>query len=360
MMKPFAYVAQMLYEFDIMSTSLPDIGDANMTPEYISESSSLSFDMPLCPKNKRLKGINVTFKYAISSDECAWFCKINMVNGVGDLLYNPKVFGKPKFGDSCVWLSYWPIGHTLKTGDTVNVSIVVLSGLEVHECGVSLVYSDVETLEKNIKCAEILGGNMSGFHLSTGAYYLCRRDFFELVEVGRLTPDWFRILAGDTIDYNGMSLNLVKLQTKKIFSYFVFYVTEVRGWRKVDRPKQMNPTFTELKTIRCIIHGPQMEDIYDMAKMSKSSIDAKTLAFTSSLLERETKSGSRSELIDETTQYDYLQAVDVIQCSIESATVSDDDKQLKEINTTTQIAMARLEYEFCTILTSHAALIEIE
>ncbi|KAL8252516.1 hypothetical protein R6Q59_036209 [Mikania micrantha] len=270
---------QMLYEFDIMSTSLPDIRYPNMTPEYISKSSSLSFDIPLCPKNKMLKGIDVTFKYAILSDECTWFCKISMVNGVGDLLYNPKVFGKLAFGDLCVWLSYWPIGHTLKTGDTVNVSIVVLSGLEVHECGVTLVYSDVETLENNMECEEILGGNLSGFRLSTGAYYLCRRDFFELVEVGRLTPDWFRILAGDTIDY-----------------------TEVRGWRKVGRPKQVNPTFTELKTIRCIIHGPQMEDIYNMAKMSKSSIDDKTLAFTSSLLERETKSGSRSELLDETTQ----------------------------------------------------------
>ncbi|KAD4585097.1 hypothetical protein E3N88_22698 [Mikania micrantha] len=270
---------QMLYEFDIMSTSLPVIRYPNVTPEYISKSSSLSFDMPLCPKNKRLKGIDVTFKYTISNGECAWFCKISMVNGVGDLLYNPKVFGKPTFGDLCVWLSYWPIGHTLKTGDTVNVSIVVLSGLEVHECGVTLVYSDVETLENNMECEEILGGNLSGFHLSTGAYYLCRRDFFELVEVGRLTPDWFKILAGDTIDY-----------------------TEVRGWRKVGRPKQVNPTFTELKTIRCIIHGPQMEDIYNMAKMSKSSIDDKTLAFTSSLLERETKSGSRSELLDETTQ----------------------------------------------------------
>ncbi|KAL8232438.1 hypothetical protein R6Q57_002216 [Mikania cordata] len=417
---------QMLYEFDIMSTSLPDIRYPNMTPEYISKSSSLSFDMPLCPKNKMLKGIDVTFKYAISSDECAWFCKISTVNGVGDLLYNPKVYGKPEFGDLCVWLSYWPIGHALKTGDTVNVSIVVLSGLEVHECGVTLVYSDVETLENNMECEEILGGNLSGFHLSTGAYYLCRRDFFELVEVGRLTPDWFQILAGDTIDY-----------------------TEVRGWRKVSRPKQVNLTFTELKTIRCIIHGPQMEDIYNMAKMSKSSIDDKTLAFTSSLLEREKKSGSRSELIDETTQsiqsvwflmynskpkkphrlkffmqrsnpfylfqitlnlslpsyhcswiqwdndqmplqkalqiilrwdrtvyedasahmifksdryeiYDYLQAVDEIQRSMESAAVSNDDEQLKEINTTIQIAMARLEHEFCNILISDAIPIETE
>ncbi|KAM0031128.1 putative P-loop containing nucleoside triphosphate hydrolase, leucine-rich repeat domain superfamily [Helianthus debilis subsp. tardiflorus] len=239
---------QMLYEFNIMSTSLPDIREPNLRPKYISKSSSLSFDVPSCPENKRLKGINVTFKYAISGEDWAWFCKINSTNGVVDLMYNPKVFGKPESGKACIWLSYWPIGNTLDTGDTVNVSIIVMSGLEVHECGVSLVYSDQETLGNNMGLAETMVGDLSGFQLSTGAYYLCRRDFFELMEVGRLTPDWFRILVGDTVDY-----------------------TEVRGWRKTGRPKQVNPSFTELKTIRCIMDGPELEDIYEIAEMSKSS-----------------------------------------------------------------------------------------
>ncbi|KAJ0615738.1 hypothetical protein HanIR_Chr02g0082661 [Helianthus annuus] len=111
-----------------------------------------------------------------------------------------------------------------------------------------------------MECAEILGGDLSVFHLTTGAYYLCRHDFFELAEVCGLAPDWFRILVGDTIDY-----------------------TDVRGWRKTGRPKQVNLSSIEVKTIRCIIHDPQLEDIYNMAEMSKS-------AFTSSLFEGETKS----------------------------------------------------------------------
>ncbi|KAF5789295.1 hypothetical protein HanXRQr2_Chr09g0369521 [Helianthus annuus] len=263
---------QMLYEFDITSTSLPDIKDPNMTPEYISKSTSLSFDIPSCPINKRLKGINVTFKYALSGEYWAWFCKINTTNGV-DLMYNPKVFGKPESGELCIWLSYWPIGNALNNGDTVNVSIVGLSGLEVHECGVSLVYSDQETLENNMEWEEVLGKYLYEFELSTGAYYLCRRDFFEQMEVGRLTPDWFRNLVGDTINS-----------------------TEVRGWRKTGRPKQVNhPSFTELKTVRCIIRGPQLEDIYNIAEMSKSSLGYKTVASTSSLLEGGMKSGTKSD-----------------------------------------------------------------
>ncbi|KAI3773284.1 hypothetical protein L1987_47809 [Smallanthus sonchifolius] len=57
----------------------------------------------------------------------------------------------------------------------------------------------------------------------------------------------------------------------------------------------------------------------------------------------------------------YLQAIDEIQRSMESTTVSDDDDdQSKKVNTTIQIAMARLEDEFRNILISHATPIETE
>ncbi|KAJ9550868.1 hypothetical protein OSB04_014913 [Centaurea solstitialis] len=273
---------QMLYEFNIMSTSLPDIEDSKAMPEYISESPSLFFYVPSCPKNRRLKGLNVSFKYTLWGNDWAWFAKIHTNNGV-DLMYNPKVFGKPGYGEVGIWLSYWPIGSTLHIGDTVNVSIAVLGGLEVHECGVTLVYTDdevaEETLENNMGWEEVLGGDLSGFQLSTGAYYLCRRDFFELMEVERLTPDWFRILVGDTVDY-----------------------TEVRGWRKTGRPKQSNPSFTELKTVRCIIHGPGAEEIYNLTEMSKSSLLDKTAEFTSSILGEAMKSGTTSESSDAATK----------------------------------------------------------
>ncbi|CAI9265870.1 unnamed protein product [Lactuca saligna] len=255
---------QMLYEFDIMSTSLPDIKDPNMKPNYASKLSFLSFNVPSDPTSRRLKGLDVTFRYTISGDECAWFCKICTTKGV-DLIYNPKVFGKPDSGKVGIWLSYWPIGNTLDIGDTVNVSIVAMRGLKVHECGVSLVYSDnevaEETLINNKGWVEILGGDLSGFQLSTGVYYLCRRDFFELVEAGGLTRGWFRMLVGGSIDH-----------------------IEVQGWRKTGRPRQSNPSITELRAVRCIIHGPELEEMYKMAEMSKSSFVDKCSEVTSSIL----------------------------------------------------------------------------
>nr|KAJ0197954.1 hypothetical protein LSAT_V11C700361450 [Lactuca sativa] len=263
---------QILYEFNIMSTSLPDINDPNMTPDYISESTSLSFNVPLGPKDRRLKGLNIILKYKTSGEDWAWFTKITTSNGV-DLMYNPIVFGKPASGEVAIWLSYWPIGNTLKVGDRVNVSTTVMNGLEILECGVSLVYTHDddevvnETLENDMEWVKILGGDYSGFQLRTGAYYLCRRDFFEFIEVGRLTPDWFKILVGDSVD-----------------------CTEIRGWRKTGRPQQLNQSFIELKTVKCIVHASESEQIYKIGEMSKSSHVGKTLGIPSMISATASKS----------------------------------------------------------------------
>ncbi|KAF5793457.1 putative exocyst complex component Exo70, cullin repeat-like-containing domain superfamily [Helianthus annuus] len=56
----------------------------------------------------------------------------------------------------------------------------------------------------------------------------------------------------------------------------------------------------------------------------------------------------------------YLQAVDRIQLSMESTTLSDDEGQSKKVNTAIQIAMARLEDEFRNILIPHATPIETD
>ncbi|GKE37183.1 putative disease resistance protein isoform X1, partial [Tanacetum coccineum] len=204
-------VVQLLYEFGIMSTSLPEIKIPNEMPQPKSEktSTSVSFKVPECPNNSRLKGINVTFKYTMFGDDCIWFVKISTTNGV-NFIYNPRVFGRPGFGKVGSWLSYWPIGNMLYVRDNVNVSIFVVRGLEVCDCDARLVYTDDDvadkTLENNMGWVETLGGDLSAFQLSKGAYYLCRRDFFDKLEVDKPTPDWFKDLVGGNIDHAGVLL----------------------------------------------------------------------------------------------------------------------------------------------------------
>nr|GFA61928.1 Toll/interleukin-1 receptor (TIR) domain-containing protein [Tanacetum cinerariifolium] len=199
-------------------------------------------------------------------DDWVWFTKIRTNNGV-DLFYNAKVFGRPASDEVGIWLSYWPIGNSLYHGDEVNVDIVVMKGLVIKGCGASLVYTDEEdesdsvensnesivdandffednkffeannnSFEDNIGHDNILGVDISEFRLSTGTYYLCRRDYSCLMEVGRLSSNWFKNLVGDTVDY-----------------------TEIGGWRKTGRPDQPYQSFRELKTVGCIIYGPQLD-----------------------------------------------------------------------------------------------------
>ncbi|CAI9293465.1 unnamed protein product [Lactuca saligna] len=209
---------QMLYEFGITSTFLPNITNPNITHDYISQSSSLSFTIP--PSPKTLKGLNITFKYTITEEKHQHnqpiFAKITNTTKGLDLIYNPMVFGKPKFNEVAVWLSYWSMGNLLDIGDKVNVCFIVENGLEVHECGAKLVYANEDDdMENNMEWEESLLGDLSRFKLSTDTYYLCRRDFFKSMEVDGPTPSWFRDSVGYKIDY-----------------------TEIQGWRKTGRSQK--------------------------------------------------------------------------------------------------------------------------
>lgn len=196
----------MLYEFGITSTFLPNITNPNITHDYISQSSSISFTIP--PSPKTLKGLNITFKYTITEEKHQHnqpiFAKITNTTKGLDLIYNPMVFGKPKFNEVAIWLSYWSMANLLDIGDKVNVCFIVENGLEVHECGAKLVYANEDDdMENNMEWEESLLGDLSRFKLSTDTYYLCRRDFFKSMEVDGPTPSWFRDSVGYKIDYTG-------------------------------------------------------------------------------------------------------------------------------------------------------------
>ncbi|XP_076960480.1 disease resistance protein RPV1-like isoform X2 [Bidens hawaiensis] len=211
---------QILYEFGITSTFFPDIKDPNLTCEYTSKSSSLSFEVPTDDNinNHKLKGLNIIFKYILFGDEKdTWpiFAKISNITKCCEWIYNPMVIGSPGLGEVAIWLSYWSMENLLDVGDKVNVSIIVENGLDVVECGASLVYDDEvenDAPQNNRKWDEIIVGDLSAFQLSKETYYLCRRDFFKSMEVDGPTPSWFRDSVGYKFDY-----------------------TEIRGWRKTGR-----------------------------------------------------------------------------------------------------------------------------
>ncbi|KAJ0934097.1 putative TIR domain, P-loop containing nucleoside triphosphate hydrolase [Helianthus annuus] len=201
---------QMLYEYGIRSTYLQSIEDQSMAQhEYTSSSNFLSLCVPLRPKKNRIQGLSVTILCgSLSSDEDGRimlppFAKIsNRAKGI-TWVYNPVVFCLPRVDRDVVWLSYWPIGNLLDVGDIVHVTVFLDERMFiVRECGASLVYMDDGEVEKDEKCAErmkgeeVIGGDLSLFQVTKGAYYLCRRDFYKSE-----TPNLLKWLFGDNTEY---------------------------------------------------------------------------------------------------------------------------------------------------------------
>ncbi|GKD48436.1 hypothetical protein Tco_1277412, partial [Tanacetum coccineum] len=135
-----------------------------------------------------------------------------------------------------------------------------------------------ENAHADILGGDILGADISGFKLSNGTYYLCRSDYSQLMEVGRLNPNWFRNLVRDTIDY-----------------------TEIGGWRKTGRPDKPIQSFTELKNVRCTIYGSQLNEFYTIEELTKSSLVDKAVEFTSEFSDKKTKYVDTSESMESTS-----------------------------------------------------------
>ncbi|KAJ0532360.1 putative TIR domain, AAA+ ATPase domain, P-loop containing nucleoside triphosphate hydrolase [Helianthus annuus] len=199
---------QMLYEYGIMSTFLQGINDQILTTyEYTSSSSSLSFRVPCHHEKNRIQGLNLSCLYRSSGskDKGMWILFAKISNRSKDLtwIYNPVVYCKPKIDEDAAWVSYWPLGNILDSRDEVDVDIYVEEGtMIVSGCGASLVYMDGEADEEakcqndSMKDKEVIGGDLSEFMVTSGGYYLCRRDFF-----GPKTFYWLEWMFGDDVHY---------------------------------------------------------------------------------------------------------------------------------------------------------------
>nr|KAJ0196018.1 hypothetical protein LSAT_V11C700360780 [Lactuca sativa] len=216
----FDWHMQVLYEYGTISTFLQGIkAQSLLTSEYMLSSASLSFRVPSSPEKCRIRGLNIIASYRFSDtlhedEDTKWalFTKVSNTTKGLTWMYNPFIYDIPGTEEDVMWLSYWPLGNILDAGDEINVSIIVGDGWEVSRCGASLVFIDdddeveLEYYKNYKKEEEVIGGDLSEFELTTGAYYLCRRDYFKSTTP---TPDWLNMLVGDTLPHK-----------------------DLRGWRK--------------------------------------------------------------------------------------------------------------------------------
>uniref|UniRef100_A0A251V3E1 Putative heavy metal-associated domain, HMA n=1 Tax=Helianthus annuus TaxID=4232 RepID=A0A251V3E1_HELAN len=138
------------------------------------------------PKKHKIHGLNVTALYRSSGGEDRYplFARINNRTRGVTWVYSPVVYCKPRVDEDVVWLSYWPIGNLLDAGDDVYVDILTEEGtIIISGYGASLVYKDGGEIEREEEKSEeeVIGGDLSRFEVTKGAYYLCRRNFFNSI-----------------------------------------------------------------------------------------------------------------------------------------------------------------------------------
>ncbi|GJT83453.1 pre-mRNA-splicing factor SYF1, partial [Tanacetum coccineum] len=110
----------MLYEFNIMSTSLPDINHPNLAPEYQSQSTLLSFDVPACPRSSRLKGLTVTFRYTISDDDWDALGEHHLTLEQEIVAFVLQAFfSRPKVDSKGSWSHGFPSLHNVPSGSSM-------------------------------------------------------------------------------------------------------------------------------------------------------------------------------------------------------------------------------------------------
>ncbi|XP_023767893.1 disease resistance protein RUN1 [Lactuca sativa] len=177
---------QMFYEFGIFST----IYGGEEMPNWITEKSmgpSISFTIPSSPNN--LKGLNFCCVLTCGSIEDEFLgVPVIITSNITqnrtwiyehyiDRLFNVGV-------KSLTLLSHWMFGiNEMECGDKVTIAVTwnpLLFANEVtKECGVSFVYDDGDTdgedaLSYYKSWNHIIGGDLTGFQVTTGEYILNR------------------------------------------------------------------------------------------------------------------------------------------------------------------------------------------
>ncbi|CAI9300112.1 unnamed protein product [Lactuca saligna] len=188
---------QMFYEFGIFST----IYLGKDMPKWIrcrSEGESISFNIPSSPN--RLRGFN--------------FCYVYTHRFLPMIIIHNKTKNRAWFYEHCssdvhvgeegcyTVLSHWMFGiNEMEGGDEVSITVRRTSyfGSPAWECGVEVVYDAGNTAEEDVltyykSWNHIIGGDLTGYQLATGEYYILsiRRIMLRGIDANDVYPNIFR------------------------------------------------------------------------------------------------------------------------------------------------------------------------
>ena len=209
----------MIYEFGIFSTMY----EQEEMPSWFTLRSmgpSISFTIPSSSPNN-LRGLNfcsvhtLILPYAYEDeyedkyDQFPHTPMITISNVTKNRMWIYERHLDGSFQNCWIVLSHWMFGRTeMEGGDHVTITVTDKYNQLTKECGVSLVYDHEENLDEEEEDIlgyykswnHIIGGDLSHFQTTTGAYILNHHLYF--VPAIYLSP-YHRQFIADGPDYQG-------------------------------------------------------------------------------------------------------------------------------------------------------------
>ncbi|KAL4581137.1 hypothetical protein LXL04_017346 [Taraxacum kok-saghyz] len=211
---------QMIYEFGIFSTMYKQ----EEMPSWFTLRSmgpSISFTIPSSSSSpNNLRGLNfcsvhtLILPYAYEDeyeDKYDQFPKTSMItisNVTKNRMWIYERYLDGSFQNCWIVLSHWMFGRTeMEGGDHVTITVTDKYNQLTKECGVSLVY-DHEEEEEDIlgyykSWNHIIGGDLSHFQTTTGAYILNHHSYFSF---GICLYPYHRQFIADGPDYQAKEM----------------------------------------------------------------------------------------------------------------------------------------------------------
>ncbi|KAI3739211.1 hypothetical protein L2E82_29610 [Cichorium intybus] len=180
---------QMYYEFGIFST----VYRGNEMPDWITDKRngpSISFTIPSSPN--KLKGLDFCYVYTLRiQEDKSLYTPVIIISNITKnrtWIYKHYVDSVNVGGDCLILLSHWMFGmNEMECGDEVTITVLPqpyeISNQVTKECGVRFVYDDGDMDEEEDALGyykswnHIIGGDLTGFQLTTGEYLLWMERF---------------------------------------------------------------------------------------------------------------------------------------------------------------------------------------
>lgn len=106
---------------------------------------AISFTVPALPDLK-IQGLTVCSVYTIDwkvwTEGIQFYLIIHNEQKNVKLIYSPTCYGLPEAHKEMLWFSHWKFRSQLDTGDTLNVTVLTMTGFNIKEIGIHIMHGE--------------------------------------------------------------------------------------------------------------------------------------------------------------------------------------------------------------------------